>query len=80
MHDMGMSINWQTIDFPRGSVAGALVNALYERYEESPAHVRWVQQVAKTLDEDALWTKVGPLLDALEQGEYHEAGCAPGAA
>jgi hypothetical protein len=35
----------------------------------------WLAEVTKSLDEDGMWHDViGPLLDRLQQGDYHHAG------
>lgn len=54
-----------------GTVATALLDVLQDRGCSND----WLVQVAESLDEDGMWHDViGPLLDRLQQGDYHHAG------
>ncbi len=64
------TINWSKADVESDSVVGALVTALYERGHS----LKWCNHVARTIDEDYVWSVLGPILDSLEEGEYHDAG------
>lgn len=53
------------------AVTVALLDALQDRGWTGD----WIAQVAESLDEDGMWQDViGPLLDRLQQGDYHHAG------
>jgi hypothetical protein len=70
---------WACLDAPpfalgwyvQDSVLGAVLLALHDR----GVSARWCAAVAETLDEDTVWNEVlGPLLDRMQQGWYHQAG------